>query len=176
MQLRKALFTTICVLFITTIASAQIRAVERFLAENEDLDKFFIYQSTLRMLNDGGNPDFNKLIKGIRKINAYIDEDGDAQVSHESYTQMINDLADERFETLITAKQDDMHLNLMSRENGNDAYYVLAVTEGKSFALLEMDGSLDLRYLQSLEKVKFDRLRNIVGQENNNQDIEEIRD
>jgi hypothetical protein len=176
MQLGKAFLITVCALAITITASAQIKAVENFLRENEDLDKYFIYQSTLRMLSDGDNPDFNKLIKGIRKINVYVDEDGNAGVSEESYARMIRELSDERFETLVSAKQDDMHLNLMSRENGNDSYYVLAASEGQSFALLEMDGNLDLRYLQSLENMNFSKLRNIVGQETRDVPVEEIRD
>jgi hypothetical protein len=175
MSLRKSLFLILPVLFLAFTATAQIRAVEKFLDDHEDLQKFFIYQSTLRILNQSGNQDFNRLIKNIRKINVYIAEDGSANVSRESHQQMLRDLEAESFETLVSAKQEGMLLNLMSREIGNDAYYVLAASEGNDFALLEMDGKLDLRYLQSLEDVNFMELRKLVGQENNGNTPEENR-
>ena len=174
MHLGKAIPAILAILFISLAGSAQIKAVEKFLKENDNLSKFFIYQSTLRMLNESGDPDFNKLIKGIRKINVYIAEDGSAGVTATRYQRMINDLSAEKFETLVSAKQEGTLFNLMTRESGDDAYYVLAASEGEDFALLEMDGKLDLRYLQALENVNFTKLRKIVGQDNGGKDTEEI--
>jgi hypothetical protein len=166
MQLRKGLLAVFTVISLSLTASAQIKAVEKFVNENEDLSKFFIYQSTLRMLNKNGDENFNKLIKGIRKINVYVSE-GSAAVSTSSYQRMINELTAEKFETLVSAKTEGTLINLMSRESGNDAYYVLATSEGANFALMEMDGQLDLRYLEALENMNFTKLREIIGQDDN---------
>jgi hypothetical protein len=170
-------FFTLITLFFTAFTStdAQIKPVEKFLRENKDLQKYFIYQSTLRMLNDTGDPDFNKLIKGIRKINVYISEES-SELAKGSYQRLIRELGDAQFETLVSAKQSQMVLNLMSRESGNEAYYILAAHEGNNFALLEMDGKLDLRYLKSLDNVNFLKLRKILGKEENSQPADGIRD
>lgn len=167
----------VCFLALSTsMSQAQVQAVERFLEEQDHLSKYYIYQSTLRMLNEGGNPDFNKLIKGIRKINVYVAEEGE-EVAGSSYQRLVRDLGSEKFETLVSAKNGNMHLNLMSREAGNTSYYILAVKEDAEFALLEMDGQLDLRYLSVLEDVNFTKLRKLVSKDANSEPRkEEIRD
>lgn len=175
MHMKKYALSILAFFTLSLTGFAQINAVETFLVENDNLHKFFIYQSTLRMLNDGQNPDFNKLIKGIRKINLYVAEES-AQVSASSYQHMIRDLSAEQFETLVSAKKDQMLINLMSKETGNSAYYVLAVTEGDDFALLEMDGELDLRYLKALENLNFTELRKIAGMEEGVPAREELHD
>jgi hypothetical protein len=94
-------------------------------------------------------------------------------VSKQSHQKMLADLTAAQFETLVSAKMDGALINLMSKEEGDKAYYVLAASEESNFALLEMDGRLDLRYLQSLEKFDFNKLRKIVGQEVNGESTEE---
>lgn len=160
---RKSLFSLFAVIFTVTLASAQIKAVEKFVSENEEgLQKFFIYQSSLRMLNQNGDDDFNRLIKDIRKINVYIAENSGSSPKSD-YQRMVSDLTSDDFETLVSVKNGGMHLNLLGKETGDRAWYVLAATEDESVAVLEMDGKLDLRYLQSLDKVNFDKLKGIVG-------------
>lgn len=173
MSLRKSLLSFALLLGISLAASAQIKPVEDFLKANKDLSKYFIYQSTLRMLNQDGDPDFNRLIKDIRKINVYIAMEEGVAVSKQSHQKMLDDLTAVKFETLVSAKMDGALINLMSKEEGDRAYYVLAASEEANFALLEMDGRLDLRYLQSLEKFDFNKLRKLVGQDVNSDSTEE---
>ncbi len=149
---------------MTIPAVGQIKAVEHFLSQDDNIQKFYVYQSSLRMLNTKGDDAFNQLIKDIRKINVYISEDAPASTS-EKYTRMIKDLSKDDFEVLVSVKNNDMHLNLMGKDTeGDRAYYVLAETEGNSFAVFEMDGKLDLRYLESVKTVNFEKLQQIVGQ------------
>jgi hypothetical protein len=159
-------------LSISLSASGQIKPVEQFLEQNPDLQKYFIYQSTLRMLNQSGNADFNKLIKDIRKINVYVANEGSAGVSRESYQKMVRDLSSDKFETLVSAKMQGALVNLMSKDSGSAAYYVLAVTQGTDFMLLEMDGALDLRYLESLDNISLSQLNELLGLDDKEQTIE----
>lgn len=140
---------------------AQIKAVEKFIKEHPNLDEYFVYQSTLRMVNQEGDADFNRLIKNIKKINIYISE-GSTDVTEESYREMLADLEEEEFEVLINAKYESSLINLMSKDAGKNSYYVLAVRDADNFGLMEMDGSLDLRYLNALDKINFAKLQNIV--------------
>ncbi|MDX1409870.1 MAG: DUF4252 domain-containing protein [Saprospiraceae bacterium] len=146
---------------LTVAGQAQIKAVEAFIEDHPNLDEYYVYQSTLRMINQEGDPDFNRLIKDIRKINIYISE-GSTDVTEESYREMLTDLANEGFEVLINAKYEATLINMMSKDAGNRSYYVLAVRDTDNFGLMEMDGSLDLRYLKALEKMDFGKLQKLV--------------
>jgi hypothetical protein len=162
----KQLILACSCMLLTTSAFGQIKAVEEFLAEHEKgLEKFYVYQSSLRMLNQKGDEAFNKLIKDIRKINIYISENA-ALESKAGYHKMVNALLQDDFETLVSAKEGSVLINFLGKESRNKTYYVLAFTEEDSFAVLEMDGKLDLRYLSAIESLDFDKLRKIVGQEN----------
>lgn len=168
----KASILSLCAICFVTLASAQIKAVEKFVESHKGIQKFFIYQSSLRMLNQDGDEDFNRLIKDVRKINVYIAEDN-ADVSQAGFQKMLRELSADQFETLVSVKEGQMRMNLLGKESGSRAWYVLAGNEGSSFVVLEMDGKLDLRYLQSIEDVDLDKLRKIVGMEENEEHQED---
>ena len=120
------------------------------------------------MINQEGNEDFNKLIKDIRKINVYVSEDS-GEISLERYQAMVDDLFEEKFEILVNAKyQGTTWVNMMSRELNGRSYYVLTVRDDDSFALMEMDGDLDLQYINAIEKMNFDELVGMFAQKKGN--------
>jgi len=171
-RLRQVILICTCIV-VSTGVFAQIKAVEQFLSENEGIEKFFIYQSSLRMLNQNGDENFNKLIRDVRKINVYFSEQASDE-SRESYNKLISALGRDDFETLVSVKHDGMLVNFLGKESGRNAYYILALTEEDSFGVMEMDGKLDLSYLSAVENVDLDKLREIVGQDkssdNNSED------
>jgi uncharacterized protein DUF4252 len=153
----KWISTLMLTLFIGVSLSAQVKAVEDFVKDHPDLKKYYIYQSTLRLLNQSGNEDFDLLIKNIRKINAYVALSGE-DVTQKRYDKMISKLEKDDFDVLIRAKYNGAWVNLMAQSNGKNSYYVLAVRDSGDFALLEMDGQLDLNYLTALQDVDFAKL------------------
>lgn len=153
------------VLATVMAGQAQIKAVEKFIENHPNLDEYYVYQSTLRMVNQEANEDFNRLIKDIKKINIYISE-GSTDVTEESYKEMLSDLSKDGFEVLINAKYNSSLINMMSKDNGKNSYYVLAVRDADNFGLMEMDGSLDLRYLNALDNINFEKLQSIVMDQN----------
>ncbi len=163
----KRLSALIASLIISVSVFGQVKAVEDFLEKNPDLDSYYIYQSTLRLLNQSGNEDFNMLIKDIRKINAYVSE-GANDVEMEGFSEMMERLSNDGFELLIKAKYDSAIVNLMGRDAGKDSYFVLGVHEKDNFALLEMDGSMDLSYLNALNDVDFGKLKDIIIKSSDN--------
>jgi len=167
----KRLSLFLAAIFAALSISAQIPAVEEFLESHPDLKKYYVYQSTLRMLNQSGDEDFNHLIKDIKKINAYVQEGG-ADVSRESYTKMMDRLADDEFEVYVQATVEGTLINLMGREKGKDSYFVLAVNDSNNFALVEMDGMLDLSYLNSLEGMNFGKLQEMLLEQEQGSDID----
>ena len=157
----KKLFSVILLTSFFLSAQGQIAAVEKFVSDHPDLKEYYIYQSTLRMANQEGDEDFNKLIRNIRKINVYVAE-GTGEVTLDSYNSMISKLDSDSFETLIRAKYNHTNISLMSKDSGPMSWYVLALHDEDNFALMEMDGKLDLRYLGALAKMDFDKLTDVV--------------
>ena len=159
--------TTLALTLIMSMAlNAQVKAVEDFVKDHPDLEQYFIYQSTLRLLNQSGNDDFNMLIKDIRKINAYVAMSS-ADVTKKEYDKMITKLEKDKFELLIHAKYNGALIHLMGQDKGKDSYYVLAVRDENDFALLEMDGQLDLKYLTAIQDVDFAKLSGMLLEDDN---------
>ena len=160
-NIMKRLSVLIVSLAISVSAFSQIKAVEDFIKKNPDLDAYYIYQSTLRLLNPEGNEDFNMLIKDVRKINAYVSE-GANDVEKQGFSEMMSQLEADGFELLIKAKYDSALVNFMGKDAGRDSYFVLGVHDEEDFALLEMDGAMDLSYLNALHDVDFSKLNDII--------------
>jgi hypothetical protein len=160
-MMRKIFFLA-CFVISDLCMHAQINAVETFIESNPELKKYFVYQSTLRMINQNNDPGFNQLIKNVRKINVYLGKEENTQILAGSFKTMVSDLKNENFEELITAKYETTRLHLMSSETKQKSYYVLTLRDNNDFALMEMDGSLNLEYLQSLQEFDFDKLRDLV--------------
>jgi hypothetical protein len=157
----KRLLVLFATVFTALTLSAQIKAVEEFVENHPELDKYYVYQSQLRILNQEGNEDFNRLIKDVKKIKAYVQE-GDANVSRESYNSMVEQLENDGFEVYIKATMEGVLVNLLGREVGKDSYFVLAVNDPSNFALVELDGKLDLSYLKALDDIDFNKLQSIL--------------
>lgn len=163
----KRLSALIASVLLSVSMFGQIKAVEDFLEKNPDLDSYYVYQSTLRLLNQSGNEDFNMLIKDVRKINAYVSE-GANDVEMEGFSDMMKQLSDDGFELLIKAKYDTALVSFMGRDAGKDSYFVLGVHDEKNFALLEMDGAMDLSYLNALNDVDYSKLKDIITKSSGN--------
>jgi len=161
----KWISTIALTLVISVSLNAQVKAVEDFVKDHPDLKEYFIYQSTLRLLNQSGNEDFDLLIKDIRKINAYVALSSE-EVTQKDYDKIISKLEKDDFELLIRAKYNGAWVNLMGQDKGNDAHYVLAVRDTNDFALLEMDGQLDLKYLTAIQDIDFGKLSSILEDDN----------
>lgn len=142
-------------------AFAQIDVVEDFVNEHPSLKDFYIYQSTLRMLNQDGDSDFNKLIRDIRKINVYISQEEEG-VTHDSYQRLVDRLKSDSFETLVQVKYENTFIDFMTKDIGKRPYYVLALHDTDGFGLMEMDGFLDLQYLTAIENIDFSKLEELV--------------
>lgn len=157
----KRLMVFTAALMMTIVLSAQIKAVEDFVESHQDLESYYIYQSQLRILNQDNDEDFNRLIKDVKKINAYVQE-GDANVSKESYNTMMDQLQRDDFEVYVQATIEGTKVNLLGRDKGRNSYFVLAVNDPNNFALVELDGQLDLSYMNSLDAIDFDKLQDIL--------------
>ena len=156
------------VLATVSFAQSESKAVNKFLQDHPDLKAYYIYQSTLRLANQSGDENFNRLIKDVDKIIVHMAE-GTGEVSRDSYNAMVRELYDEGFETLVNAKYEGALINFLSKEVKSKDYFVLAVTDDDNFGLMLMDGTLDLEYLMSVQNMDFSKLTEIVLTEEENQ-------
>lgn len=158
--------------FAMQIAQAQVKAVEDFVKNYPDLKKYYLYQSTLRMLNKDNNPDFNKLIKDVKKINAYVAE-GNSDITKGNYDKMVDNLMTEGFELYAKAKYEGAHINLVGKDKGKNSYFVLALRDDANFALLELDGQLDLAYMTVLNDLDFESLTDVILQSSDESEVDD---
>lgn len=114
-----------------------------------DIRKKYIYQSILRIANVRQDPNFDLLIRDVRKIIIY-------QPPREDSTYQIKDLRSHirgsGYDELIdirTASGD--RINLFLNESTGKGHFVgLLDSSGKDDYVFEIDGTLNLEYLSSV--------------------------
>lgn len=155
----------VCLLLIACLAfnslSAQLKPLEDFLKKYPEVKEYYIYQSTLRMLNQQQDPDFDRLIKNLKKINAYVYDEAKG-VSKEEFKKMLGQLEDDEFEILLVYRAEGYLVRVFGRDRGANSKYVLAMLGESNFALVEMDGHLDLRYIKAIEDLNFMKLDELL--------------
>ncbi|MEO5905612.1 MAG: hypothetical protein ABIQ11_02725 [Saprospiraceae bacterium] len=152
MDKRPALLTwAYCALLISMMACKTDDTPEIFkqhLADNPDIRKKYIYQSVLRLVNIKQDPDFDKLIRDVRKISIYMPprEDSTYQI-----TPLRANLRASTYEELVdvrTAAVD--RISLFVDEAHGDPHYVGLLDSTADDYIFEIDGQINLEYLSSL--------------------------
>lgn len=155
------IFISICMIcFWVTTSVGQSTAIQSFLEENGEGQKYYVYQSVLRVLNLDGNQDFNRLIKNVRRI---VVHQPDLQIDSSNnkmylIDELVQDLFAEEFEELIQAKDKKMRFSLLSRGDIEDAEFVLIMRESQRAFIAEVEGSLNMSYIGALANAKMSEL------------------
>lgn len=160
----------LCILlFIQSDSFSQSKALERFREIHGEGKQYFVYQSVLRILNIDGNPDFNQLIRNVRRVvvhNPQLVVDS-TNAHRQIIAQLIDDLHGESFENLIEAKNSGMRITLMSRGPTESAEFILLMRNPESTYFAEIEGSLDIEYIGALANAQFSELTNFLDRGNN---------
>ena len=146
---------------ISAYAQSDIESVQEFIDRHDKIHKYFVYQSTLRMLNQEKDPDFDRLIKPLKKVNAYVSK-GDSGVTREEFKALLDQLESDDFEILLSYKEKNAIIQLHSKTSRSNSKYVFAVYGPDEYAIIEMDGSLDLQYLKALENIDFSKAEELL--------------
>ena len=165
MDKRPALLTwALAALFISMFACQQDDTSDIFkqhLEDNPDIRKKYIYQSVLRLANLKRDPEFDLLIRDVRKISIYMPprEDSTYQI-----TPVRASLRTSTYEELVdvrTAAGD--RISLFVDESAGDPHYVgLFDSTGEDY-MFEVDGQINLQYLSSLNMAEGSLLDLIKG-------------
>ena len=147
--MRFLLFIPIAILVLTGCAQPETpSSIAKLEKQYPELQKKYIYQSLIRLANIKHDPDFEKLIKDVRKIILYLPPDGDSTYQ---ITGLPNGLRSEGYEELMNVRTPDaQRISLWVKESGEKSHY-LGLVDGKdNDVILEIDGTIHPEYLNSI--------------------------
>jgi Domain of unknown function (DUF4252) len=149
----KPLFLFFFPLMFILISGCQSEKTKSVLEKHEarypDIRKKYIYQSVIRLANIKGDPDFNKLIKDVRKITIYLppSEDSTYQIKDVS-----SGIAADGFEQLMEVRTEGSgRISLWVKESKSSSQYMGFFDTEAEHIIFEIDGQLDLAYISALK-------------------------
>jgi hypothetical protein len=151
----KPLLTATLTLFLSFTAFAQSETVSEFIRKHEPSASFYLYSSTLRMMNPGDNPDFQRLVRHIEKISLLI-YDKNAEINgRQSLGKLQKSLAAEAYEELLSFEDAGNRIYIYARGDDPEAYVSL-LDNTEALMLFDMEGAPHLPSLMKLVNGEFD--------------------
>jgi len=150
--------------FLLVLTACKKEVVSDVLATHEkaypNIQKKYVYQSLIRLANLKHDPDFEKLIKDVRKVIIYLPpaEDSTYQIK-DLRTSMRSGGYEELVDVRIAEAQ---RISLWVKESTSTAHYLALVDSDKDDLILEIDGQLDLQYLASINMADKGSLMNLI--------------
>lgn len=134
--------------------------LEKHVSRYPDIRRKYIYQSVIRLANIKGDPDFNKLIKDVRKITIYLppSEDSTYQIKDVS-----NSIAADGFEQLMEVRTEGSgRVSLWVKESKSTSQYMGFFDVAAQHIIFEIDGQLDLAYISALKLADQSTLMDLI--------------
>ncbi|WP_420386225.1 DUF4252 domain-containing protein [Roseivirga sp.] len=161
----KKLFTLILCCSLAFGAQAQSRSVERFRSDHRPSLKLFFYKSTLKMYSrmqmglqkEFGEdmadlPQLSEMINGIEKIKFFNYEES-SDISRQMIDQLVEDVHQEGYEDLITARIEGNLMNVMMKESrGEPEGFVVIVRTEDGFNIIDIEGYPDVSKILELSQ------------------------
>lgn len=124
-------------------------AITRHEAKYPDIRKKYLYQSVIRLANLKGDPDFNKLIRDVKKITIYMPpkEDSTYQIK-----ELVDGIQADGFEKLMEVRTADAaRISLWVKESNATSQYIGFMDTKDEDIFFDIDGQLNLKYISSLK-------------------------
>lgn len=123
-------------------ARAQSKAIKRIVEKDLHETNLFFYPSTLRMLNVGKDPGWNKLVSEVRHLRLLM-YDKDSMLQAEKPALLI-ELGREGYEEAMTYRDAGVSAQVLAYYEGDKMHGLAAIVIQESQSLLiELDGSVD---------------------------------
>ena len=138
----------------------EIPALSKLEKQYPDIQKKYVYQSLIRLANVNKDPDFEKLIKDLRKVIIYLPprEDSTYQI-----TSVRSEVRADGFEELIDIRTEDaQRISLFVKEYPNTDRYLAFVDSDTDDVILEIDGEIHPEYLASIAKANQSSLTDLL--------------
>ncbi len=144
--------TCILLSFFVVLTACKKEVTSDVLAMHEraypTIQKKYVYQSLIRLANIKRDPDFEKLIKDVRKITLYLppSEDSTYQI-----TTLRSGMRSGGYEELVDVRTAEaQRISLWVKDSEAKAHYLALVDSDKDDLILELDGQLNLQYLSAI--------------------------
>ena len=150
--------------FTCSLASlAQSRTVDKFVEEYRPSQKFFLYPSTLRMVNIEKNPDFYAVVREIDKLRVLMYDKNESGFSAQTIRTLSKGVEAEEYEELMTFqnKGQRVHLYSLGEDDAPEGVVGLVETED-TIILTDLEGFVNLPALLQLFQGDFN-FENIAG-------------
>ncbi len=137
-------------------------ALEQHEANYPNIKKKYVYQSLIRLANVNQDPNFEKLIKDVRKIVLYLPPKDDSTYQIKT---LRTGMLDDGYELLMEGRTaDEMRMSLWVKELGLRSHYIALLDAADEDMILEIDGQINMEYLMALEMADQDALKGILEQ------------
>lgn len=112
---------------------------------------FFLYNNTLRMVNQAGDKDFDELIKDIEKMKIVWINKKEKNFGADQYKKLVADYKAEKFEEIMTTRHEGKSFNAYVKEKDGDTKgVVVTVDDGENVYVLDIVGKVALSKITSL--------------------------
>ncbi len=137
-------------------------ALKQHEATYPDIQKKYVYQSLIRLANVNKDPNFEKLIKDVKKIVIYLPPRNDSTYQIKA---LRTGLYSDGYELLIEGRAaEDMRMSLWVKEFGPRSHYLALVESVDQKLILEVDGQINIEYLMALEMADQNAFMDLIKQ------------
>lgn len=150
----KTLLISTLTLFLSFTAFAQSKTVSRFIEKHEPSASFYLYPSTLRMINQENNPDYQQMVRHIKKLSFLTYEKGALKLGQDKISSLKRELAGEQYEELMSFRDTGNQVYIYAKGQDPEAYVSLVDNE-EALMLFDMQGAPDLPSLMKLVQSDF---------------------
>lgn len=163
----KTLLIATLTLLLSMPVFAQSKTVSQFVKKHEPSASFYLYPSTLRMINRENNPDYERLVRHIEKVSFLTYQKGAKSAETNQVNKLQKQLADEQYQELMSFNDAGNQVYFYARGDKPEAYVSL-VDNDESLMLLDMQGAPHLPSLMKLVQSDFNfgmiaEMANMVG-------------
>lgn len=125
-----------------------------------EIRKKYIYQSLIRLANVRQDPNFEKLIKDVRKVILYLPPKDDSTYQ---ITGLRSGIRENGYEELIDVRTNQaQHISLWVKEEGKQAHYIGFVDTDTDDIIMEIDGQIHPEYLTSIRLADESSLQDLL--------------
>ena len=134
---------------------AQSSTVADFRAQHATRQDFFLYPSTLRMVNLDKNPDLYRLVHDVEKLQILLYER--STLNRSAVQQLRQGIRGEAYEELISFQQKDSQITVYARGDSPQLKGVVGMVDNReTLALIDLEGFVDLPALMNLMESGYD--------------------
>lgn len=110
---------------------------------------FFFYHNTLRMINQGEDPELDALIRNIEKMKLLLIRKDSVAFTQNVYHGIVDEYKKEDFEEMMTVRHDGKNFNVFVREGKTRGMLVL-VNADEALFVLDIVGTIALNKVTDL--------------------------